>query len=114
MTPSDKDKTQSHPLTDIDRVVHEPARFLILAYLFVVECADFLFLMNQTGLTRGNLSSHLTKLEAAGYVEINKEFVKKIPRTMLQMTKEGRRAFERYRQTMKQLLDTLPQTESKG
>ena len=56
------------PLADIDRLVHEPARLLIMAYLFVVESADFLFLMRQTKLTKGNLSSHLNKLEVAGYV----------------------------------------------
>ena len=61
------DKEGLQPLAEIDRVIHEPARLLILAYLSVVESADFLFLMNQTALTRGNLSSHLSKLEAAGY-----------------------------------------------
>jgi len=95
------------PLTDIDRVIHEPARLLILAYLSVVESADFLFLMNQTHLTRGNLSSHLSKLEAAGYVKIKKEFVEKIPRTLLYLTEEGRKAFQEYRHSMRQVLDSL-------
>jgi len=71
------------PITEIDRLVHEPARFMIMACLYVVESADFLFLMRQTGLTRGNLSSHLSKLEAAAYVAVKKEFVDKIPRTLL-------------------------------
>jgi DNA-binding MarR family transcriptional regulator len=95
------------PLAEIDRVIHEPARLLILAYLSVVESADFLFLMNQTTLTRGNLSSHLSKLEDAGYVEIKKEFVEKIPRTLLCLTKEGRKAFLEYRRNMKQVLESL-------
>lgn len=95
------------PLAQIDRVIHEPARLLILAYLSVVESADFLFLMNQTALTRGNLSSHLSKLEAAGYVEIKKEFVEKIPRTLLRLTDEGRGAFQQYQSNMKQVLDSL-------
>ena len=103
------DNDPLQPLTDIDRIVHEPARLLILAYLYVVESADFLFLMRQTGLTKGNLSSHMSKLEAAGYVEVVKEFVEKIPRTMLRLTKEGRRAFNDYRQSMKQVLDDLPE-----
>jgi DNA-binding MarR family transcriptional regulator len=94
-------------LGEIDRVIHEPARLLILAYLSVVESADFLFLMNQTGLTRGNLSSHLSKLEAAGYVEIKKEFVQKIPRTLLRLTERGRQAFLQYRHNMQQVLDSL-------
>ncbi|NQT02714.1 MAG: transcriptional regulator [Planctomycetes bacterium] len=95
------------PLAEIDRVIHEPARLLILAYLSVVESADFLFLMNQTGLTRGNLSAHLSKLEATGYVEIKKEFVEKIPRTLLSLTEEGRTAFLQYRRSMRQVLDSL-------
>ncbi len=64
-------------------------------------------LMNQTQLTRGNLSSHLSKLEAAGYVEIKKEFVQKIPRTLLRLTEEGRNAFVQYRQKMQQVLDSF-------
>lgn len=96
-------------MVDIDRVIHEPARFLIMAYLYVVESADFLFLMNQTGLTRGNLSSHLSKLEAVGYIDVKKEFVKKMPRTILSLTEEGRTAFNDYKQQMKQVLDDLPE-----
>ena len=95
------------PLAEIDRIIHEPARLLILAYLSVVESADFLFLMNQTHLTRGNLSAHLSKLETAGYVEIKKEFVEKIPRTLLCLTEKGRKAFQEYRRSMKQVLDSL-------
>ena len=101
------DNQNLQPLADIDRIIHEPARLLILAYLSVVDSADFLFLMNQTNLTRGNLSSHLSKLETAGYVEIKKEFVDKIPRTLLALTEKGRNAFHEYRRNMKQVLDSL-------
>jgi len=104
-----KESDELKQMVDIDRVIHEPARFLIMAYLYVVESADFLFLMNQTGLTRGNLSSHLSKLETAGYVDIQKEFVKKMPRTILSLTEAGRTAFNDYRQQMKQVLDDLPE-----
>ena len=93
---------------DIDRLIHEPARFMILAVLYVVESADFTFVMTQTGLTWGNLSSHLSKLEEAGYVAIQKEFKGKKPHTMLHLTEEGRAAFRGYRQSMKQVLDDLP------
>ena len=96
------------PIADIDRLIHEPARLMILALLYVVESADFVFLMHQTGLTWGNLSSHMSKLEEAGYIEIEKEFVGKKPRTMLRLTDEGRVAFQEYRQSMKQVLDHLP------
>jgi DNA-binding MarR family transcriptional regulator len=103
------DSNELKQMVDIDRVIHEPARFLIMAYLYVVDSADFLFLMNQTGLSRGNLSSHLSKLEAAGYVAIQKEFVNKMPRTLLSLTDAGRTAFNDYRQQMKQVLDDLPE-----
>jgi DNA-binding MarR family transcriptional regulator len=107
MAKNEIEKENLQPLAEIDRVIHEPARLLILAYLSVVESADFLFLMNQTHLTRGNLSSHLTKLETAGYVEIKKEFVQKIPRTLLCLTNQGRKAFQKYRRSMKQILDSF-------
>ena len=107
MEKNEIDNENLKPLAEIDRVIHEPARLLILAYLSVVESADFLFLMNQTKLTRGNLSSHLSKLETAGYVEIKKEFVEKIPRTLLSLTEQGRNAFLKYRRNMQQVLDSL-------
>jgi DNA-binding transcriptional ArsR family regulator len=93
------------PPAKINRIIHEPARLLILAYLSVVETADFLFMERQTGLTRGNLSSHLAKLESAGYIEINKQFVEKIPRTLLKITTSGTREFKKYQQQMRGLLD---------
>ncbi len=96
------------PIAGIDRLIHEPARLMILALLYVVESGDSAFLMRQTGLTWRNLSSHLRKLEDAGYVQIEKEFVGKKPHTMLRLTDEGRAAFREYRQSMKQVLDELP------
>ncbi len=92
----------------IDKTIHEPARLMIMAYLFVVESADFLFLQRQTKLTWGNLSSHLSKLETAGYVAIEKEFIDKKPHTMLHLTDKGRTAFQEYRQSMKQVFEDLP------
>jgi DNA-binding MarR family transcriptional regulator len=97
-----------NPLAEIDRIIHEPARLMILAYLCVVDSADFLFLERETGLTRGNLSSHLNKLENVGYVEIEKEFVDKIPRTLLKLTGQGREAFRAYRSSMRRVLESLP------
>ncbi len=95
------------PLAEIDKLIHEPARLMILATLLSVESADFLFVERQTGLTRGNLSSHLSKLEDAGYIEINKEFVDKIPRTLLRITADGRAALLAYTDSMKQVLEGL-------
>lgn len=108
MSATEVGKEDLQPIADLDRVIHEPARLMILALLYVVESADFLFLMRQTGLTRGNLSSHMSRLEAAGYIDIEKEFVDKKPHTMLRLTDEGRAAFQEYRQSMKQVLDELP------
>jgi len=81
---------------------------MIMAYLYVVESADFLFLIRQTGLTWGNLSVHLSKLETAGYVVMEKEFLGKKPHTTVRLTNEGRSAFDVYRKNMKQALDNLP------
>jgi DNA-binding transcriptional ArsR family regulator len=75
-----------------------------MAHLYVVESADFLFLERQTGLTKGNLSSHLSKLEIAGYVTINKEFVEKIPRTLISLSRKGSEAFKKYLSEMKWML----------
>jgi len=98
------DGTGIDALNDIDRLIHEPARLMIMAYLYVVDSADFLFLVRQTGLTLGNLSSHMSKLEAAGYIEVEKKFKGKKPHTMLRLTGEGRDAFRKYRQNMKQVI----------
>jgi len=87
-------------IADIDRIVHSPPRLMILAYLAAIDSADFIFLMNQVGLTRGNLSSHLNTLEEAGYVGIQKEFVDKVPRTLLRLTDAGREAIHNYREQM--------------
>ena len=106
---SPDDKIIENPTTSINRIVHEPARYLIVAYLYVVESADALYLQRQTGFTWGNLSSHLSKLESVGYVQIIKEFLDKKPHTMLHLTKEGRKAFEEYRENMKLVLDKLPE-----
>ena len=95
-------------ITKIDRLIHEPSRYTLMAYLYVVEVADFLFLIRQTGMTWGNLSAHLSKLEAAGYVAIEKEFLGKKPHTTVRLTDQGRNAFEEYRGNMKMVLDNLP------
>jgi DNA-binding transcriptional ArsR family regulator len=95
-------------LQGLERAIHSPARLAILSVLFVVERSDFNFLLNQTGLTRGNLSFHLTKLEELEYVRIEKGFSGKVPRTLLEMTGEGRDAFQTYRNRITQALKLLP------
>ena len=91
-------------MSDLDRVIHEPGRLRIAALLSGAKEADFLFLQRETGLTKGNLSSHLMKLEEAGYVEIEKAFRGKIPLTIVRLTPQGRAAFEGYRKSMNGLL----------
>ena len=90
-------------LAEIDRLVHEPARMAVMSLLYVVESADFIFLMNQTGLTQGNLSAHMAKLEEVGYIGIMKGFKGKRPNTTLRLTDRGRLAFRQYALKMKQV-----------
>ena len=91
-------------MSDLDRVIHEPARLLIVALLYGVKEADFLYLLRESDLTKGNLSSHLAKLEQAGYVEIEKTYRGKVPLTIARLTKAGRTAFENYRSSLSGLI----------
>jgi len=95
-------------IAGVDRVVHEPGRLMVLACLSVVTRADYLYVMRETGLTQGNLSSHLAKLEAAGYVSVEKTFVGKVPRTVLSLTDQGRAALGAYRDRLLGVLSHLP------
>jgi len=104
----DKDALDLEPIAGVDRIVHEPGRLMVLACLSVVVRADFLYVMRETGLTQGNLSSHLAKLEAAGYVAVEKTFVGKVPRTLLQLTDQGREALRAYRDRLVGVLSRLP------
>lgn len=79
---------------------------MIMTQLYVIESADFLFLQNQLKMTPGNLSSHLSKLEEAGYVEIVKEFIDRKPHTALKLTKKGQNAFKEYKQNLKQIFSS--------
>ena len=99
---------QLHPLADIDQVIHAPARLMVLTYLYVVESADYVFLMRLTGLTWGNLATHLARLEEAGYIAIAKAFQGKKPHSTIRLTAQGRAAFQKYKHSMQQVLDDLP------
>jgi DNA-binding MarR family transcriptional regulator len=90
-------------LAELDRLVHEPARLAILTALSVARSADFLYLQRLTGLTKGNLSSHLAKLESGRLVEIEKEFLGKTPHTSVSLTRTGRAAIERHWQQLEEL-----------
>jgi DNA-binding MarR family transcriptional regulator len=96
-------------LAGVDRLIHEPSRSIILAILAAVESADFLYLQREAGLTKGNLSVHLSKLEEAGYVNIEKTYRGKVPLTLCRMTGAGRTAFEAYRKQLKRFIENTPE-----
>ena len=83
-------------LNDIDKIIHEPARLRIMMILAGIEEADFNFLLTTLNLTRGNLSRHVEKLEAAEYIKIKKSFEGKIPNTSYQITAKGAKALAQY------------------
>ena len=87
----------------LDRLIHEPARLAILTVLSSVDAADFVFLQRATGLTKGNLSSHLAKLEDAELVAIDKRFVKRKPNTSVALTATGRERIARHWEQLERL-----------
>lgn len=90
-------------ITAIDRVIHEPARLAIVSVLSACESADFKALLHLTGLTKGNLSAQLQKLEEAGYITITKSFQERYPHTDCALTRVGRQAFKVYWQRVQAL-----------
>ncbi|PRX92423.1 winged helix-turn-helix domain-containing protein [Allonocardiopsis opalescens] len=87
-------------LAALDRLIHEPARLAVTTALSACESADFLYLQRITGLSKGNLSSHLGKLETAGLVEITKRFKGKTPQTWVRLTEAGRTAVDEHWQRL--------------
>jgi hypothetical protein len=87
MSSDDKSVSSTGGGQEIDKLIHEPARLMIMANLYVIESADFTYLMRQTGLTWGNLR----------------------PNTMLKLTKKGREAFKGYRNQILEILAGLPE-----
>ncbi len=108
MSGTESDNDMVSRVTNLDATIHTPARLAIMAYLYVVDSADYIFLMRLSGLTWGNLATHLGKLEEAGYVAIEKEFRNKKPYSMVQLTSSGREAFHKYKESLKEILDELP------
>jgi DNA-binding MarR family transcriptional regulator len=94
-------------LADVDRLIHEPARLVIITILNSVEKADFLYLLRETGLTRGNLSAHLSKLESAGYIQVEKTYRGKVPQTLIAITETGQAAFGHYRHNLGELVEKI-------
>jgi DNA-binding transcriptional ArsR family regulator len=101
-------------LAALDRVIHEPARLMIVALLSGLDRADYLFLVRETGLTKGNLSAHLARLDAAGYVEIEKTFKGRVPLTTCRLSEAGRAAFRAYRNQLHSLVVDRPDLAPRG
>jgi DNA-binding transcriptional ArsR family regulator len=106
--------TPFEQLANLDRRVHDPARLAILTALSACERADFLFLLRITGLTKGNLSSHLSKLEEASLVVIEKRFVEKKTQTLVRLSDDGRGAVESYWKEMEELRESAASWRPQG
>ena len=95
---------QTQTFNELDRVIHEPGRLMIVALLFAIDQCDFLYLQHETEMNKGTLSSHLSRLEEAGYVEVVKTYRGKVPQTLLSLPASGREAFKQYRKKLKKAL----------
>jgi len=95
---------QTQTFNELDRVIHEQGRLMIVALLFAVDRCDFLYLQHETEMNKGTLSSHLSRLEEAGYVEVVKTYRGKVPQTLLRLTEDGREAFQKYRKKLRKAL----------
>ena len=109
MTKSDNEATIS---TNVDRLIHEPARLAIMTNLFIVESANARYLLQQVQLTWGNLGSHLNRLEEAGYVTVEKGYKGKKPETTVALTDSGRQALIAYRNQLISALAPLSDEQS--
>ena len=98
---SSKQLNQIH--NNINRVVHEPVRLAILKILTSAKEVDFNFLLTTLGVTKGNLATHINKLETTGFIEVKKEFRGKMPHTSYKVTRTGRRRFQKYWENMREL-----------
>jgi DNA-binding MarR family transcriptional regulator len=89
---------------ELDPLIHAPIRLGVLSILMAVDEADFIYLRDQTGATEGNLSTHLSRLEEAGLIQITKTFFKKRPRTICKITTEGEKRFRNYLNRLEEIL----------
>jgi len=108
MDDQDAEDLELKTLAGLDPLIHAPARLMVLTYLYVVEAIDFVYLKRVTELSWGNLSRHLSKLEEAGYLEMEKTFQDKKPNTMIHLTDRGREAFRNYKDGLQEVLGNLP------
>ena len=99
--------SELNDIANLDKVIHEPARLAIMSILYAVDEVDFLYLLRETGLTKGNLSAHMSRLEKAEYIQVKKSFVGKTPQTLYHMTEKGKQTFEAYREKLENFLTNL-------
>lgn len=92
-------------LKPLDPLLHSELRLAIVSILIGVESADFVYLRKHTGATSGNLSVQIDKLQKAGYIDIEKGFNGKMPRTTCSITAEGRKAFAEYVEALREYID---------
>ena len=95
---------QIQSIAELDRIIHEPGRLMIITLLYSVDQADFLYMQYETGMNKGTLSSHISRLEQAEYIHVEKTFRGKVPQTLLRLTRMGRKSFERYRKNLREAL----------
>ena len=103
--------TEFRRIAEVDRVIHEPARLMLVTMLYAMDSADFLYLLRETSLTKGNLSSHLSRLQDEQYVEVEKTFKGKIPQTVYRLTPAGRTAFLAYLEKLSRVVECMPKSE---
>lgn len=96
-----------HPAYGLDEIVHQRTRLGVLAILGEVDRVEFGHLRDALDLTDGNLSRHLRTLEEAGYVEVDKGYQGRRPRTWLSLTESGRRALDQELRALRALVDRL-------
>jgi DNA-binding transcriptional ArsR family regulator len=94
------------PFAPLDPILHNQLRLAVVSLLVSLEEADFTFILEKTGATRGNLSVQITNLQDAGYVKITKSFKDNYPNTKCQLTAKGVKAFEIYVKAIKEYLRT--------
>ena len=93
----------------IDKTIHEPARLFLMSILYNTEEVDFLFLLNETQLSKGNIATHTRKLEDEGYLTVKKEFVGKKTHSIYTITENGKKILEAYTNALKKILDEITQ-----
>lgn len=94
------------PFAPLDPILHNQLRLAVISVLVTVDAADFNFLLERTGATRGNLSVQITKLKEAGYIKVEKTFKDNYPNTSCSITPSGITAFEQYVKAIKEYLKT--------